>query len=148
VHLAQQRPAEEVDLALEAARAASDKKAESVVILDVSKQLAIIDYFVICSGNNERQVKTIADEIERRLAVARGVKPRRREGTREARWVVLDYIDFMVHLFRKEERDYYDLERLWSDATRVPYSEPSPSGPASDDKREERHEPAATAEAT
>lgn len=116
MRLAEQASAERADLALEAARAASDKKAERIVILDVSKQLVIIDHFVICSGNTERQVHTIADEVERRLAASNAVKPRRREGNREARWVVLDYIDFAVHVFHKEERDYYDLERLWADA--------------------------------
>jgi len=110
-------------LALEAAQAASGKKAERIVILDVSQQLVITDHFVICSGNTDRQVRTIADEIERRLLEKHGRKPYRREGEREGTWVLLDYVDFVVHVFRKQERDYYELERLWSDAERVPFEE-------------------------
>jgi ribosome-associated protein len=102
-------------LVTQAAAAAAAKKAERIVILDVSKQLVITDYFVICSGNTDRQVRTIADEVERQLA-AHKVKPYRREGEREGTWILLDYVDFVVHVFRKEERDYYELERLWSDA--------------------------------
>ncbi len=107
----------------EAAQAASAKKAERIVILDVSKQLVITDHFVICSGNSERQVHTIADEVERVLRESHEFKPYRREGEREGRWVLLDYVDFVVHVFHKEERDYYDLERLWSDAEIVPFEE-------------------------
>jgi ribosome-associated protein len=111
------------DWVLEAAAAASSKKAERIVILDVSKQLVITDYFVIGSGNNERQVRTIADEVERRLAGVHGIKPFRREGEREGRWVLLDYVDFVVHVFAREEREYYDLERLWSDAPVLRYED-------------------------
>jgi ribosome-associated protein len=100
----------------EAARAASAKKASRITILDVSGLLVITDHFLICSASNERQVRTIAEEIERRLAAGSGLKPARREGERESRWVVLDYVDFVVHVFHEEARDYYDLERLWSDA--------------------------------
>jgi ribosome-associated protein len=104
----------------EAARAASAKKASRITILDMSGLLVITDHFLICSGSNERQVRTIADEIERRLAAECDLKPARREGERESRWVVLDYVDFVVHVFHEEARDYYDLERLWSDAPVVP----------------------------
>lgn len=110
-------------LALEAATAASTKKAERIVILDVSEQLVITDHFVICSGNTDRQVRTIADEVERHLSEMHRVKPYRREGQREGTWVLLDYVDFVVHVFRKEERDYYELERLWSDAPQIPFEE-------------------------
>lgn len=110
------------DLALEAAAAAASKKAERIVILDVSRQLVITDYFVICSGRTERQVRTVVDEVERRLS-GLGVKPFRREGEREGRWVLLDYVDFVVHVFHQEDRDYYDLERLWADAGRVPFED-------------------------
>ena len=112
-------------LVLEAATAASAKKAERIVILDVSKQLVITDHFVICSGNTDRQVRTIADEIERQLLEKHRVKPYRREGEREGTWILLDYVDFVVHVFRKEERDYYELERLWSDAEKIPFEEES-----------------------
>ena len=125
------------DLALAAADAASSKKAERIVILDVSNQLVITDLFVICSGRNDRQVKTISEEIEHRLLEDHDVKPFRREGRQDARWVLLDYVDFVVHVFQREERDYYDLERLWADAPRVPFA----------DGWEEADEPAA-AEAT
>ena len=112
-------------LALEAATAASAKKAERIVILDVSKQLVITDHFVICSGATDRQVRTIADEVEKQLQEKHQIKPYRREGQREGTWVLLDYVDFVVHVFRKEERDYYELERLWSDAPRIPFEEES-----------------------
>jgi len=92
------------------------------VILDVSRVLVITDHFVIASGNTERQVRTLASEVERRLQPL-GVKPARREGEREGRWVVLDYVDFVVHLFHHEARDYYELERLWSDADEVPFED-------------------------
>lgn len=106
---------------LAAAEASAAKKAERIVILDISELLAITDFFLICSGNTERQVATIAEEIERRLQQDKGRKPVRREGHREARWVVLDYVDFVVHVFHQEDRDYYDLERLWSDAPVVDF---------------------------
>ena len=147
MQLAHGRFTDRLDLAFAAARAASDKKAERIVVLDVSEHLVIVDHFVICSGNTERQVRTIADEVERQLLETNGVKPLRREGSAEARWVVLDYVDFAVHVFRREERDYYDLERLWADVPRVPFEEADPSG-AGDQDREESNEPAATAEAT
>ncbi len=103
----------------EAAGAAASKKADRILVLDVSEQLGITDYFVICSGNTERQVRAIAEAVERALAVDEGVKPYRREGQREGRWVLLDYVDFVVHVFHQEEREYYSLERLWSDAPHV-----------------------------
>lgn len=111
------------DLVRAAAAAASAKKAERIVILDVSKQLVITDHFVICSGSSDRQVKSIADEIQKVLASDRNVKPFRREGEREGRWVLLDYVDFVVHIFHKEDREYYDLERLWSDASKIEFEE-------------------------
>lgn len=128
-----QRTTEGAELVLRAAFAASSKKAHEIVILDVSRQLVITDYFLICSGNTERQVGTISEEIARQLMEHRGVKPARTEGERERRWVVLDYVDFVVHVFLKEDRDYYELERLWSDAPVVPF----------DGDLEEEHESAA-----
>lgn len=108
--------------ALAAAQAASAKKAEDVVILEVGDLLSITDYFVICSGANERQVATIVEEIERALRKS-GAKPFRREGEREQRWVLLDYFDIVVHVFHNEEREFYELERLWKDARRVPFED-------------------------
>ncbi|MGH2768177.1 MAG: ribosome silencing factor [Actinomycetota bacterium] len=107
---------------MSAAHAASDKKASDVVILDVGPLIGITDYFVICSGRNERQVGTIVEELERRMRTS-GVKPHRREGERELRWVLLDYVDFVVHVFHQEERDFYELERLWRDAARIPFED-------------------------
>src|SRR5262249_6387861 len=101
-----------MEKALAAAQAASSKLATDIVILDVRSLIGITDYFVICSGRNERQVGTIVEEIEKQLG-AGGMKAYRREGERQARWVLLDYLDFVVHVFHTEEREYYELERLW-----------------------------------
>jgi ribosome-associated protein len=94
----------------------------------VRELIVITDYFVIASGSTERQVKTIVDEVERVLREVHEVKPVRREGESDARWVLLDYVDFVVHVFADEEREYYDLERLWADAPRVDWE---PQGVAS-----------------
>ena len=111
-----------------AAAAASSKKAERIVILDVSKQLVITDHFIICSGSSDRQVKSIADEIQKVLAADNDRKPFRREGEREGRWVLLDYVDFVVHVFHEEDREYYDLERLWSDAPKFEFVDEEEEG--------------------
>ena len=108
-----------LDAALAAARAAMGKQGRDLAILDVHGLIVITDYFVICSGTSERQVKTIVDEVERSLRDL-DRKPVRREGETEGRWVLLDYVDVVVHVFAEEEREYYDLERLWRDAPRVP----------------------------
>lgn len=114
--------------ALRAAGAASSKKAEDILILEVGNLIGITDYFVICSGRNERQVATIVEEVERQLAAA-GIKPHKREGEHEARWVLLDYLDFVVHVFHAEDREFYELERLWRDAPQVPFADDE-GGPA------------------
>ncbi|ROR91634.1 ribosome silencing factor [Nocardioides aurantiacus] len=103
-----------VALAHTAARAASDKLAENIVAFDVSDQLAITDVFVICSAPNDRQVRSIVEEVEDRLREA-GAKPVRREGHRQGRWVLLDYTEVVVHVMHTEEREFYALERLWRD---------------------------------
>lgn len=92
------------------------------MILNVGPLIGITDYFVISSGNTERQVATVVDEVQEQLRSI-GVKPYRTEGEREQRWVLLDYLDFVVHVFHREEREYYELERLWKDAARVPFEE-------------------------
>jgi ribosome-associated protein len=84
--------------------------------------LIITDYFIICSGNTDRQVGSIREAVEAHLA-AMGVKPVRREGERHKLWVLLDYIDVVVHIFRQEEREYYEIERLWKDAPDVEWDE-------------------------
>jgi ribosome-associated protein len=109
-------------LALVAAAAAADKKAVDIVVLDVSDQLVITDCFVIASAANERQLQAIVESIEEKLTGA-GSKPVRREGTREGRWVLLDYIDLVVHVQHAEERAFYGLERLWKDCPRIPFDD-------------------------
>jgi len=101
-----------------AARAAAEKQARDVTILQVRDLIAITDFFVICSGNTDRQVKAIGEAIEEeRRAV--GVKPIRREGERDFRWLLLDFADVVVHVFLDEARRFYELERLWKDAPRI-----------------------------
>ncbi len=113
---------EAVELAQVAARAASDKLATDIVLIDVSEQLAITDVFVIASGNNERQVEAIVDAVEDQLRLA-GSKPIRREGKRDGRWVLLDFGDIVVHVQHQEERVFYSLERLWKDCPFIPFVE-------------------------
>lgn len=88
-------------------------------MLRVSEQIVITDYFVICTGNTDRQVKTIAEEIEDQLRNNCGVKPIGREGEVEGSWILLDFADVVVHVFQPKEREFYRLEKLWSDAERV-----------------------------
>ncbi|GAA5152374.1 ribosome silencing factor [Pseudonocardia eucalypti] len=107
-----------LELARVAAGAAANKKAREIVVLDVSEQLAITDCFVIASAPNERQVQAIVDEVEERLRLA-GAKPIRREGAREGRWVLLDFVDLVVHIQHSEERGFYGLDRLWKDCPRI-----------------------------
>ena len=106
--------AEAVATAVAAAEAASDKLADDIVAIDVSGQLVITDVFVLCSAPNDRQVKAIVDAVEERL-LRDGIKPLRREGERENRWVLLDFGDVVVHVQLAEERIHYALERLWKD---------------------------------
>ena len=103
-----------VELAITAARAASDLKADEIIALDVSEQLVLTDVFLIASGTNERQVSAIVDAVEEALHRA-GVKAIRREGKSEGRWVLLDFGDIVVHVQHAEDRVYYALERLWKD---------------------------------
>ncbi|MET9328082.1 ribosome silencing factor [Tsukamurella sp. NPDC003166] len=105
-------------LAAIAARAADDKLASDIVVLDVSEQLVLTEAFVIASASNERQVSAIVEEIEDQLREA-GVKPARREGAREGRWALLDFLDIVVHVFHQEEREYYALEKLWKDCPHI-----------------------------
>lgn len=110
------------EFAIAAARAASSKKAQDVVVMQVRDLIVITDFFVLASGTSDRQVRTVAQEIESVLR-AQGMKPVRREGQREGRWVLLDFVDFVAHVFHQEERDYYGLERLWSDAPLVEWED-------------------------
>ncbi len=109
-----------LELALTAAQAAADKLADDVVVIDVSEQLVITDCFVLASATTERAVQAVVGEIEDRMRDL-GAKPVRREGTGDWRWVLLDFIDVVVHVQHREERLYYALERLWKDCPRVPF---------------------------
>ncbi|GIM48358.1 ribosomal silencing factor RsfS [Collibacillus ludicampi] len=110
-----------VELAQLAANAAADKKARDIVILDIRGLSVIADYFVICSGNSSTQVQAIVKEIREKLE-KRGLMMKGMEGFDEARWVLLDFGDVVVHVFRQEEREFYNLERVWGDATQLSIS--------------------------
>lgn len=109
--------------ALIAAEAASEKKGEDIVALDVADLLVVTDYFVIASGRTNIQCRAIADEVEDQLRDRGGIKPIGREGESEAKWILLDYGDLVVHVFQPEERGFYRLEKLWGDAPRMALSE-------------------------
>jgi ribosome-associated protein len=136
-------------MALVAAQAAADKLARNIVLLDVSERLVITDVFVIASAPNERQVESIVDEVELKLREA-GAKPVRREGEREGRWVLLDYVDVVVHVQHVEERAFYGLERLWKDCPTIPFTDaaqPAAAQPAAAQPAAGRPGPAANSAA-
>ena len=109
-----------------AIQACLDKKAEELSILEMEKGSgAFTDYFVLCSGTNPRQVQAIADEVELRLKAA-GVRPTQVEGYKQGEWILVDYVDFVVHVFSEKARKFYDLERLWKTAKRLEPSELKP----------------------
>jgi ribosome-associated protein len=108
-----------IELAEAAVSAAADKLATDLRIVDVSEQLAITDCFVLAAAPNERQVKAVTDAVQERL-LSMGAKPVRREGEREGRWVLLDFLDIVVHVQHSEERAFYSLERLWKDCPMLP----------------------------
>ena len=111
---------EELDENLQLAiRGAADKKAQNMVALDLRPVASFTEFFVICSAQNQRQVQAIADEISERLKKELKQNPVRVEGYNAAEWVLLDYGDFVFHIFDKDAREFYDLERLWRDATKV-----------------------------
>ena len=109
--------------------AAADKLATDIIAYDVSDQLVITDAFLLCSAANDRQVRSIVDEIELKLGQA-GAKPVRREGERDGRWVLLDYVDIVIHVQHADERVFYALERLWKDCPVIRVPEPVTAGPA------------------
>jgi ribosome-associated protein len=125
---------ERVRLAL---HAASERKAHDLVVLDLREVASFTDYFVIASGTNVRQVQAIADAVEEHLRKNRRVKPARVEGYNSAEWVLLDYGDFIFHVFEEKSRRFYDLERLWRDAVRVPLP-PDVAAPDGGSLRDER----------
>jgi len=125
-------PTEDARWAVVAARAADDKAAMDVVVLEVGPVMALCDHFVIASAANSRQVRTIAEAVETAIADNGGPRPLRVEGLDDLRWVLLDYGDLVVHVFGDETRRYYDLERLWSDVARVRWARPDRPADAAD----------------
>lgn len=117
------------ELAVLAATAAAEKKATDIVVLDVGETLVITNFFVVATGGTARQVSAIIDEVEVTLKAA-GARVLGREGEREGTWVLLDYGDVVVHVFQPEEREFYRLEKLWSDAGRVMIPESAPAAAA------------------
>ena len=111
-----------LELAQAAAQAAADKKAQDIAIIDVADQLVITDLFLLAAAPNERQVLAIVDAIEERLlSLPEKAKPVRREGERAGRWVLLDYVDVVIHVQHTEEREFYALDRLWKDCPTIPF---------------------------
>jgi len=98
-----------------AVAAAEDKQAENIQVLDMRETFPITDYFIVMSGSNTRKLRAIAGNVEAELGKI-GLKPYMREGTPDSAWILLDYIDFVLHIFRTEEREFYQIERLWKDA--------------------------------
>ena len=104
-------------------RACEDKKATDISVLQLDAQASgFTDYFVLCSGANPRQVQAIADGVDQDLS-AIGVEPKHIEGKTQAEWILMDYVDFVVHIFSETARKFYDLERLWKTATRIPLAD-------------------------
>ncbi len=101
-----------------AVNAADDKKAHDLVALDISEIASFASYFLLCTGDSSRQMQAIADEVEKRLK-ANGIRPSHVEGYQNSEWILMDYIDLVVHIFSKAARAYYDLERLWRDGKRL-----------------------------
>lgn len=120
-------------LVLVAAKAASDKLGRNIVAFDVSEQLSITDAFLLVSASNERQVGAIVDAVEEAMIVELDRRPARREGERENRWVLLDYVDLVVHVQHAEDREVYSLERLWRDCPAIDVSEVVDEPPADAD---------------
>ena len=101
-----------------AVHALEDKKGEQIKIIDISNISVIADYFIIASGRNANQIKAMADEVDEKLGKA-GIEPKQIEGYSGAKWILMDYRDFIIHIFNEEERLYYDIERIWSDGKNV-----------------------------
>ncbi|MGD8214504.1 ribosome silencing factor [Aestuariimicrobium sp. Y1814] len=116
-----------------AAAAAWDKQGQDLIAFDVSENLAITDIFLVVSASNERAVGAIVDEVERKLQAELGLRPTRREGDRENRWVLLDYLDVVIHIQHEEERELYSLERLWRDCPHIDLGLADAAAPSSED---------------
>ncbi|MGH9046205.1 MAG: ribosome silencing factor [Acidimicrobiales bacterium] len=112
------------DIALVAARAADDKLGEHTVVLAMGELFGVVDAFVVTSGRNDRQVRALVEEVERKVKDHDGTAPIAVEGLSDATWVLMDYGDFVVHVFAEQTRGFYDLEHLWSGAPRIAWQEP------------------------
>ncbi len=112
------------DIAIEAAKAAADKKAKEIVVLDIHELTPMADYFVICSANSSTQMEAISKSVRDKL-YDKGIQCRGTEGLEEARWVLMDFGDIVVHVFRPEDREFYHLERLWGDAHVIQFEDDS-----------------------
>jgi ribosome-associated protein len=112
----------DVTLALLAARTADAKKGTDIIVLEVGEVLAIAGYFVVCSASNPRLVRSIADDIERAVKQELGRPPMRQEGRAEQQWILIDYGDVIVHVFHEEQREFYEIERLYLDVPRIDWA--------------------------
>ena len=110
------------EMALAAAAAAESKNARDIVILDMRQLVAYTDHMVVCTGQTPRQTKAISDEVRYQLKTERGLNPRKVEGDREGEWILLDFVDVVVHVFTPQARDFYRLDRLWHEAPRQEYA--------------------------
>lgn len=119
-------------LALAAATYADEKQAEDISVLDLRGISSIADYFVVCTGGSTPHLKAIRREVDEKIAIEHGVKPRAIDGNPESQWLVIDYVDVIVHIFHKDRRDSYSLEDLWSDAQRVAFESSNPVAPNSE----------------
>jgi ribosome-associated protein len=126
-----------LDFAVQVARLAADNRAEDVVILDLRNLSAIADFFVIATGTSDRQMRAIAQQVEDYGRTV-GQRVYGRSGLENATWVLVDYVDVVLHLFDAERRQYYDLELLWGDAPRVEWQEPT-TPPEATEKKPRRH---------
>lgn len=115
-----------LEKALLCAQIADANKAQDLSILELKEETSLSDYFIICSGTSDRHAKSMAEDIELRLK-EKGIRPLGKEGLQEAKWILLDYDDVIIHIFQKEERAFYDLERLWQGCPQIPFPpEPRP----------------------
>ena len=101
-----------------AINALEEKKGEQIKVLDISKVSVMADYFIIASGKNQNQIRAMADEVEEKLSKA-GVEPKQVEGAKSSGWILMDYRDFIIHIFNEDQRLYYDIERIWSDGVDI-----------------------------
>ncbi len=128
-----------------AVKAVDDKKASDLVVLDISSIASFANHFLLCSGDSSRQIQAISDEVEEKLR-RQGLRPAHIEGYRNAEWILMDYIDLVVHIFSKRARAYYDLERLWRDGKRLDVEKllaEKPAKPAAKKRAVQRHRPRA-----